>query len=150
MFLDVDYTYMENHPKQKIALMTLLNREDSTLSPHFGNAKWILVRNPEEGTSQFVQNTGLNGRSVVEMLVSEGCTDVITSEIGAGAVGHLQGAGVRGWLGAVGIPAPRLIEMLEAGELSRILATTHTEGEGCCQHRHGDGHAGGGCCGNHA
>jgi predicted Fe-Mo cluster-binding NifX family protein len=129
--------------------MALLNREDSVLSPHFGKAKWILVVDPERGPAQFVQNRGLNGRSVVEELVREECTDVITSEIGAGAVGHLEGAGVRGWLGAAGVPAPRLIEMLQAGELPRLCAATHPGEGGGCGQRHGEGQAGG-CSAGHA
>jgi predicted Fe-Mo cluster-binding NifX family protein len=141
---------MDKQPKQKIALMTLLNREDSSLSPHFGKAKWILVLDTEQGTSHFIQNTGLNGRSVVAELMREACTDVIASEIGAGAVGHLESAHIRGWLGAADIPAPRLVEMLQAGELPRLLASTHVSDGGCCQHRQGEGHAGGGCCGDRA
>ncbi|MGO8720332.1 MAG: NifB/NifX family molybdenum-iron cluster-binding protein [Acidobacteriaceae bacterium] len=132
----------------KIALMTLLDREDSSLSPHFGKAKWILVREAESGPSHFVQNHGMNGKSVVEQLLREGCTDVICSEIGMGAVEHLHQAHVRGWLAPAGIPAPRLVEMLLAGSLQPVSATKqHGEG-GCCRHGgHGDGeaHAGGGC-----
>ena len=145
----------------KIALMTLLNREDSTLSPHFGKAKWIMIRDTEHGPSHFVQNHGLNGKTVVEELLREGCTDVICSEIGQGAVENLKRAQIHGWLASADIPAPRLVEMLAAGSLQPVSATKQ-HGEGCgqhehgekhssdgcgCQHRHGDGHTGGGCCG---
>ena len=92
----------------KIALMTLLNREDSSLSPHFGKAKWILVRDTEQGSAKFIQNHGLNGRTVVEALLREGCTDVICSEIGQGAVENLRRAQIHGWLAPAGIPVPRL------------------------------------------
>ena len=146
----------------RIALMTLLNREDSALSPHFGKAKWILIRDTEQGTSHFVQNRGLNGKSVVEQLLREGCSDVITSEIGQGAIGNLQRANIRGWLGPADVPAPRIVEMLTGGSLQPAHATeAHENHSGChgahgekhagggcgCQHRHGGGFAGRGCCG---
>lgn len=132
----------------KIALMTLLNREESSLSPHFGKAKWILVRDTEQGSSHFVQNHGLNGKSVVEQLLREGCTDVICSEIGAGAVENLKRAQIHGWLAPTDIPAPRLVEMLAAGSLQPVSATKQ-HGEGCGQHSHGEAHPDGGCCGQH-
>lgn len=128
----------------KIALMTLLNREDSSLSPHFGKAKWILVRDTEQGATEFIQNHGLNGKTVVEALLREGCTDVICSEIGQGAVENLKRAQIHGWLAPAGIPAPRLIEMLAAGSLQPVSATKQN-GEGCGQHSHGVEHSGGGC-----
>ena len=145
----------------KIALMTVLNREDSTLSLHFGKAKWIMIRGTQQGPSHFVQNHGLNGKTVVEELLREGCTDVICSEIGQGAVENLKRAQIHGWLAPADIPAPRLVEMLAAGLLQPVSATNQ-HGEGCgqhqhgekhssggcgCQHRNGDGHAVGGCCG---
>jgi predicted Fe-Mo cluster-binding NifX family protein len=128
----------------KIALMTLLNREDSALSPHFGKAKWILVRDMEQGSSKFIQNHGLNGKTVVEELLREGCTDVICNEIGEGAVENLKRAQIHGWLAAADIPAPRLVEMLVAGSLQPVSATKQ-HGEGCGQREHGEKHSGGGC-----
>lgn len=95
--------------------MTLLSREESNLSPHFGKAKWILVHDTEQATSRFVQNKGLNGISVVQHLMNEGCGDVICSEIGEGAVKHLHEANIRGWLGPADVPAPRLLQMLAEG-----------------------------------
>ncbi len=146
----------------KIALMTLLNRDDSNLSPHFGKAKWMMIRDTEQGSSKFIQNHGLNGKTVVEALLREGCTDVICSEIGEGAVENLKRAQIHGWLAPANIPAPRLVEMLAAGSLQPVSATKqHGEGCGChdshetkpsgggcgCSHRNGGGHGnGGGCC----
>ena len=60
----------------KIAFMTLLKRQDSKLSPHFGKAKWVMITDQDGGVPTFVQNTGLNGRAVVEILAANGCTDV--------------------------------------------------------------------------
>jgi predicted Fe-Mo cluster-binding NifX family protein len=133
---------------RKIALMALLNREDSALSPHFGKAKWIMIRDTEQGPSHFVQNHGLNGRTVVEALLREGCTDVICSEIGQGAVENLQRAQIHGWLAPAGVPAPRLIELLLAGSLQPVSATKQHR-EGCGQHSHGEAHPDGGCCRQH-
>jgi predicted Fe-Mo cluster-binding NifX family protein len=144
----------------KIAFMTLLDREDSALSPHFGKAKWMLIRDTEQGTSHFIQNHGLNGKSVVEQLLREGCSDVITSGIGQGAVENLTRANVRGWLAPAGVPALQLVEMLAGGSLQPVHATqTHGDHGGCahgdgekqdggcgCQHRHDGGESSGGCC----
>ena len=107
----------------KIALMTLLSREESNLSPHFGKAKWILVHDTEQATSHFVQNKELNGMSVVQHLLNEGCSDVICSEIGDGAIKHLHEANIRGWLAPANVPAPRLLEMLTEGTLQPVHAT---------------------------
>ncbi|MGC9292511.1 MAG: NifB/NifX family molybdenum-iron cluster-binding protein [Acidobacteriaceae bacterium] len=140
----------------KIALMTLLNRANSALSMHFGKAKWILVHDTEEGTSYFVQNEGLNGKSVVNYLLREGCSDVICTEIGEGAVENLKRANIRGWLAPADTTAPRALEMFTEGSLQPVHATKdHGEGvqqqrgehsDGCgCNHRHGEGHSGVGC-----
>lgn len=133
---------------RKIALMTLLNREDSSLSPHFGKAKWIMIRDLEHGPSRFLQNHGLNGKSVVEQLQAEHCTDVICSEVGMGAVENLQRAQIRGWLAPAGVAAPLLVEMLAAGSLQPVSAT-HAHGADGCQHPSGEKHSGGGCCCGH-
>ena len=141
----------------KIALMTLLNRANSALSMHFGKAKWILVHDTEEGTSYFVQNEGLNGKSVVNSLLREGCSDVVCTEIGEGAVENLKRANIRGWLAPADTTAPRALEMFTAGSLQPVHATKdHGEagqqqrgehsGGGCgCNHGHGEGHSGMGC-----
>ena len=115
----------------KIAFMTLLNREDSTLSPHFGKAKWVMIVEPENGVSTFVRNTGLNGRAVVEMVAANGCADVVFSGIGGGALRHLQTANIRGWIASGDIPVPALLERYRRGELLR--ADAPTEGHECCQ-----------------
>jgi len=130
----------------KIALMTLLSREESNLSPHFGKAKWILVHDTEQATSRFVQNKGINGMSVVQHLMNEGCGDVICSEIGEGAVRHLYEANIRGWLGPADVPAPRLLQMLAEGTLQPVHATK-VSGTGCCgsQAQPGEMRSGVGC-----
>jgi predicted Fe-Mo cluster-binding NifX family protein len=106
----------------KVAFTTLLNREDSALSPHFGMAKWILVRDDDNGQIAFQQNTALNGRAVVDIMVRHGCTDAVFTHIGPGAFGHLQQAGIRGWIGPPGTPVAQLLERLGHGELVRARA----------------------------
>jgi predicted Fe-Mo cluster-binding NifX family protein len=109
----------------KVAFTTLLKREDSALSPHFGKAKWIVVRDGESGEIAVEQNTGLNGRAVVDIMARHGCSDAVFTSIGPGASRHLEQAGIRGWIGAAGVPLPQLLEMLERGELKPAKAGGH-------------------------
>ncbi|HVN18677.1 MAG TPA: NifB/NifX family molybdenum-iron cluster-binding protein [Dongiaceae bacterium] len=104
-----------------VAFTTLLNREDSALSPHFGKAKWILIRD-SSGKITFEQNTVLNGRAVVDIMAKHGCTDAVFTHIGPGAFSHLQQAGIRGWIGPAATPVPELLERLGRGDLERALA----------------------------
>jgi predicted Fe-Mo cluster-binding NifX family protein len=106
----------------KVAFTTLLNREDSALSPHFGMAKWILVRDDDNGQITFEQNTALNGRAVVDIMARHGCTDAVFTQIGPGAFAHLEQAGIRGWIGPADMPVPQLLELLSRGELERAQA----------------------------
>ena len=112
----------------KVGFTTLLKREDSVLSPHFGIAKWILIRDDDTGESTFEQNTGLTGRAVVDILTVHGCTDAVFTKIGPGAFGHLQAAGIRGWLAPADVPVPELIQRLSSGALSRIDEPTKSTG----------------------
>ncbi len=106
----------------RVAFATLLNREDSSLSPHFGMAKWILIYNDGNSRTTFEQNTALNGRAVVEIMVKHGCTDAVFTQIGPGAYRHLEQAGIRGWIGPAGTPVPQLLERLRRSELARADA----------------------------
>lgn len=103
----------------KVAFTTLLKREDSALSPHFGKAKWIMVRDGESGEITFAQNTALNGRAVVDLMARYGCTDAVFTNIGPGALRHLEQSGIRGWIGPAGVPLPQVLERLTRGELKR-------------------------------
>lgn len=132
----------------KIAFTALLDRPDSVLSPHFGKAKWIMIRD-DAGNAQFEQNTELNGRAVVEILRRAGCTDVISTELGEGAFRHLQQAGIRAWAGPADVAAPKLAEMFRRGELQPLNPKPH-DSAGCCSHAasaaSAHGHKGGCCC----
>lgn len=89
-------------------------------------AKWILIRDDDNGQITFEQNTALNGRAVVAIMVRHGCTDAVFTQIGPGAFGHLQQAGIRAWTGPADIPVPRLLERLSRGELARAQAPEAT------------------------
>lgn len=121
----------------RIAFMTLLKRPDSKLSPHFGKAKWVMIVDQDGGVPTFVQNIGLNGHAVVDILAAHGCTDVVFSEIGAGALRHLQAANIRGWFGSVELPVPDLLQKLRRRELPEALALTEAHSEHGCGHSHG-------------
>ena len=124
----------------KIGCTVLLNRETSSLSPHFGKAKWVMITDRETGKSEFEQNFGMNGRAVVDILARHRCSDVIFAEIGPGALSHLKDTGIKAWFGPQGVGAPEVMEKLKRGELSAALAPSPGHG----QHQH----AGGGCCGS--
>jgi predicted Fe-Mo cluster-binding NifX family protein len=104
----------------KIAFTTLLQRDNSALSPHFGKAKWVLIFDRETGHYAFEQNTGLNGRAVVEIMARHGCSDAVFTQIGSGALQHLHAAGIRGWIGPAYLPVPELLKRLDCGELVQV------------------------------
>jgi len=118
----------------KIGFMTLLKREDSKLSPHFGKAKWLAVVDLEKDTCEFFQNTGLNGKTVAEMLVKHGCEDVVFTAIGEGALQHLKDAHIYGWSAPADIPLTELRRMYMRGEL-RHARKASSGGQGL--HIHG-------------
>ncbi len=141
----------------KIGFTTLLNQDDSVLSPHFGKAKWVMIRD-DSGKVTFVQNTGLSGGAVVNILQHHGCTEAVFAEIGPGAFRHLQQAGIRGWLGPANVPIAELLARLSRGELpaakgptSPKARTGHSEhaGSGCSRIEADTKRVGGatGCCG---
>jgi predicted Fe-Mo cluster-binding NifX family protein len=133
----------------KIGFTTLLDRDDSVLSPHFGKAKWVMIRDRDAQQVTFEQNTALYGGAVVEILKTHGCTDAVFAEIGPGALRHLQQAGIRGWFAPANIPAPELLERLSRHELRAAVDVGERHAGkpagGCCgQQHHGDEHHG--CC----
>ncbi len=137
----------------KLGFTALLNRNDSILSPHFGKAKWIMIQDDSAGSVTFEQNAVLNGRAVVEILQQAGCTDVISAEVGDGALHHLQQAGIRSWIAPGEVPIPRILEMFQRGELAPPAPRTGGEAHhGCCHGTDGatatqpPGHKQGRCC----
>jgi predicted Fe-Mo cluster-binding NifX family protein len=116
----------------RLAFMTLLNRENTKLSPHFGKAKWVMIRDTDTGAAQFVQNAGLNGQAVVAILAANGCSDVVFTEIGPGALAHLQTANIRGWFAPANIPVAEIAEMFARGTLKRATAPSESHGRYGC------------------
>jgi predicted Fe-Mo cluster-binding NifX family protein len=142
----------------KIGFTTLLKHKDSVLSPHFGMAKWVMIRDDDSGEATFEQNTGLYGRAVVDILQRHGCSDAVFAEIGPGALRHLQEAGIRGWLAPADVPVPELLDCFSRGALSAATQPTQLSGGSGGRERRGAGMraAGGagagrrrGCCGQH-
>jgi len=109
----------------KIGFTTLRNTDDTTLSPHFGLAKWVMIRDNDTGETSFERNTGLYGRAVVDMMARAGCGDAVFTEIGAGALRHLREAGIRGWLAPANVPVAELLDRLGSGELTAAWEATH-------------------------
>ena len=98
----------------KVGFTTLLDRDDSVLSPHFGEAKWVMIRDDDTGKVTFEHNTGLSGRAVVTILQRHGCTEAVFTEIGPGAFRHLHEAGIRGWLAPANMPVRELLAPMPA------------------------------------
>jgi predicted Fe-Mo cluster-binding NifX family protein len=119
-------------------------------------AKWVMIRDDDSGKITFEQNTGLTGRAVVEILQRQGCTDAVFTEIGPGALRHLQEASIRGWLGPMDVPVPVLLGRFSEGDLAPAEEPTQPSGgagrgvrrSAACGEAHGT--AAGralGCCG---
>ncbi|MGA2207244.1 MAG: hypothetical protein ABSG10_11005 [Terracidiphilus sp.] len=68
----------------RVAIMMPVGRADAPMSSHFGKSEWIMISGDESTTPEFIRNVGLNGRSTVNLLVGQGCTDLILVDIGDG------------------------------------------------------------------
>ncbi len=117
----------------KIGVMMSADHADEPMSSHFGKAEWVMVTNPDSPAREFVKNQGMNGRSAVEIAIGQGLTDVIFTEIGHGAFGHLQTAGIRGWVAPEHISGQQALKMFEQSQLEAASASTKSgKGHGCC------------------
>jgi predicted Fe-Mo cluster-binding NifX family protein len=117
----------------KIGVLMSADRADEQMSSHFGKAEWIMVADPDKSVLKFVRNYGLNGKSAVEIAIRQGFTDVIFTEIGNGAFGHLRAAGIRGWLAPEHVSGQQVLEMFEQSQLQAVSASTKQGGgHGCC------------------
>lgn len=119
----------------KIGMTLSRERLEDPLAQHFGKAKWLVVWD-SAGGAQFIPNQGLNGRWVAETFAAAGCTLVVASHLGPGALAHLRAAGIRVLEGRPDAPALELARLAEAGELPDLLeAAPHPSGSGCCGER---------------
>jgi predicted Fe-Mo cluster-binding NifX family protein len=120
----------------KIGVMMSADRADEAMSSHFGKAEWIMVADTESGVHEFVKNKVLNGKGAVEIVIRQGCTDVILADIGDGALGHLQAAHIRAWAVPAPVAGNEALRMFSEGQLPPMpaarAATRHGEGHGCC------------------
>ena len=80
----------------KVAVMMSENQVKSQMSSHFGKAEWVMVADTDSRAVAFLKNEAANGRSVIDLVSSQNCSDAIFSEIGNGALGHLKAEGIRG------------------------------------------------------
>ena len=112
------------------------DRAAGQMSSHFGKAEWIMVAETGNPVLEFVKNTGLNGKSVVETVIRQGCTDVILTDIGDGALGHLQAAHIRAWAAPEPVAGSEALRLFREGQLLPVpparAATRHGEHQGCC------------------
>ena len=134
----------------KIGVMMSADRVDEKMSSHFGKAEWIMVADTENPVLEFVKNTGLNGKNVVETVIRKGCTDVILTDIGDGALGHLQAAHIRAWAAPGPVAGIEVLRMFRDGQLTPVppvRKTTRPDAlKGCCCSS-GSGSEVAGCCG---
>jgi len=124
----------------RIGVMMSTDRADGQMSSHFGKAEWIMATDSENGFPEFVKNEALNGRSAVEAVIRQGCTDVILTEIGDGALGHLQTAHIRAWAVPNPVAGKEALRMFAKGQLSAVsdarTATNQGARHGCCCSSH--------------
>jgi predicted Fe-Mo cluster-binding NifX family protein len=133
----------------KLGVMMSADTVDEKMSSHFGKAEWIMVADTENPVLEFVRNTGLNGKIVVETLIRQGCTDVILTDIGDGALGHLQAAHIRAWAAPEPVVGSEALRMFREGRLPPVpsarTTTSQDAHKGCCCSSGGSEDFG--CCG---
>lgn len=104
----------------KIGVMMSADRADGLMSSHFGKAEWIMVGDAESSVSEFIKNETLNGKGAVEIVIRQGCTDVILSDIGDGALGHLQSAHIHAWAAPGPVAGSEALRMFREGQLPSV------------------------------
>ena len=104
----------------KIGVMMSADRADEAMSSHFGKAEWILVADTECEVHKFVKNEALSGKGAVEMVILQGCTDAIVSDLGDGALGHLQAAHIRVWSAPRPVVGSEALRMFREGQLPPV------------------------------
>jgi predicted Fe-Mo cluster-binding NifX family protein len=117
----------------KIGVMMAADRADGQISSHFGKAEWVMVADAESGALEFLKNEAANGKSAVEIAIRRGLTELIFTEIGNGAFGHLRAAGIRGWVAPEQITGEQALRMFEQARLQPASAATKLGGGmSCC------------------
>ena len=117
----------------KIGVMMSAESADEAISSHFGKAEWLMITDTGNPTPVFVKNEMLSGKSAVEIAHREGCSDLIFTEIGNGAFGHLKAAGIRGWVAPEHITGSHALNMFDKSILQPASTSTKQGGgAGCC------------------
>jgi len=111
----------------KVGLTVVRPDAESSLSPQFGLAGWVLICSTDGREPILERNSLLYGMGVIDILERHRCTDAIFFDIGQGALEALKAAGIRAWCGPEGVPAVQLIERLKRGELKKA-------GKNACDH----------------
>jgi predicted Fe-Mo cluster-binding NifX family protein len=134
----------------KIAVMMSAEDAGALMSEHFGKAECIMVAGEQGENAAFLPNDTTNGHNAAGIIHQNGCTGVIVTGIGAGAVAWLKTARIRVWAAPRGISGTQALELLRKGTLPELAAPMgHENGGGCCGSSAHDGHAHDGhssCC----
>ena len=117
----------------KVAVMMSADRPDKVMSSHFSKAEWIMVADTKLRGLSFLKNERLQCNSVVDVVLQQGCDDVIFADIGNGAFQHFNSAGIRGWVAPANISGQQALEMFEHLRLQPAQSATEQHGgRGCC------------------
>lgn len=123
---------------------------DSRVSGHFGSAPCFAIVDSETRACRVVPNAnqhhGHGGCHPVAAIAGLGVDGVLVGGIGAGALSHLQAAGIRVWK-ADGSTVAAALEAYAAGAPIEM-----TPASSCGHHDHGHGHGHGhgeGCAQGH-
>jgi predicted Fe-Mo cluster-binding NifX family protein len=115
-----------------VGVMMSENRAEGKISSHFGKAEWMMFVDTDDSVSTFQRNEAQNGKGAVAMVLQQGCTDVILSDIGDGALGHLQAAHVRAWAAPASITGSEALRMFKEGKLDSVPAARASTRHGGC------------------
>jgi predicted Fe-Mo cluster-binding NifX family protein len=129
----------------RVAVMMSRNSVDAEMSSHFGKTEWVMATDTESKDLVFLKNEGMNGKSVIELLASQKCSDAIFTEIGEGALGHLKAANIRGWVASQALSGLQALAMFENRQLQPASSPAgEHSGHGCCCAKSADSAT---CCG---
>jgi predicted Fe-Mo cluster-binding NifX family protein len=116
----------------KVAVMMVDNRPNGQISGHFGKAEWTMAADTESHSFVFLKNDASCGSSLVDLLVTQHCTDAIFTQIGSGALGHLASANIRGWIAPPNITGQQAVELFQQQQLQPAASATEGHSGGCC------------------
>ena len=119
----------------RVAVMMSENNVKAQMSSHFGKAEWVMAADTVNHTFVFLKNEAANGKSVVDLVASQNCTDAIFNEIGSGALSHLTATNVRGWVAPAHISGGQALDMFAH---LRLHAAASTSGHVCCGSNHSE------------